>query len=219
VIYIGIIHPYQLIRKPIKILMQNDEEHYIQVEHQIFQPDCLIYTALDILLVDDSNYNNYKKDIHELIRFHHVKIIVLAQQKESINVLHAIQQNVYGVLLNQELGYDQLLSIIHRVYKGNKFISDSLTPEVIQGYYTFYQEKETSDKLEPQPPTHLLTKREIETLGFLAEGLSNPEIASAMRISEKTVKNNIANMFQKVHVNNRNKLVAVAIKNNWVSIG
>lgn len=61
-----------------------------------------------------------------------------------------------------------------------------------------------------------LRTRTLQAIANLS--FSNTEIASAMRISEKTVKNHIASMFQKVHVNNRNKLVAIAVRNNWISM-
>src|SRR5699024_7341211 len=106
----------------------------------------------------------------------------------------------------------------HKIQQDDKFMSRSLTPTILQDYYALLQGKPKTNRREPEPPTHLLTKREIETLGFLAEGMSNTEIASAMRISEKTVKNHVENMFQKNHVNNRKKLVAMAIQNHWIAV-
>src|SRR5699024_4034276 len=100
--------------------------------------------------------------------------------------------------LNHELEGVHLVEMIHKIQQDDKFMSRSLTPTILQDYYALLQGKPKTNRREPEPPTHLLTKREIETLGFLAEGMSNTEIASAMRISEKTVKNHVANMFQKI---------------------
>lgn len=64
----------------------------------------------------------------------------------------------------------------------------------------------------------LLTKREIEVLKLLAEGLFNKEIAYRLLISEKTVKNHVSNIFKKLDVSDRTQAAVYAIKNNIVSI-
>ena len=217
-IRIGLVHPYQLMRKSLKIVIQDEENFHMEVEHQSFQPQCSTYEEIDILLIDGHHYNQHQESIEDLIQLHHIKVILLVHHQEGVDSVQAIQLGVYGILMNSELDDVHLFEMIHSMQQGDKFVSRSLTPEVLQDYYALLQGKPNTTRLEPEPPTHVLTKREIETLGFLAEGMSNTEIASAMRISEKTVKNHIANMFQKVHVNNRNKLVAIAIRNNWIAM-
>jgi len=217
-IRIGLVHPYQLMRKSLKIIMQEEQNFHMEVEHQVFQPQHPAYEYIDILLIDGHHYNQHQESIDDLIQLHHVKVILLINQPEDVDSVQAIQLGVYGILLNSELDDVHLFEMIHSIQQGDKFISRSLTPAILQDYYALIQGEPNTNRREPEPPTHLLTKREIETLGFLAEGMSNTEIASAMRISEKTVKNHVANMFQKLHVNNRNKLVAMAIQNNWIAV-
>jgi RNA polymerase sigma factor (sigma-70 family) len=50
-----------------------------------------------------------------------------------------------------------------------------------------------------------LTKRELEILRLVAEGLTNEEIGKKIFISEKTVKTHLTNIFDKLKVNNRFK--------------
>ena len=50
-----------------------------------------------------------------------------------------------------------------------------------------------------------LTKREMEILRLVAEGLTNEEIGKKIFISEKTVKTHLTNIFDKLKVNNRFK--------------
>lgn len=69
-----------------------------------------------------------------------------------------------------------------------------------------------------QPEENVLTKREIEVLKLLAEGLFNKEIAYKLLISEKTVKNHVSNIFKKLDVSDRTQAAVYAIKNNIVSI-
>jgi DNA-binding NarL/FixJ family response regulator len=63
-----------------------------------------------------------------------------------------------------------------------------------------------------------LTRREIEVLKLLAEGLFNKEIAYTLDISEKTVKNHVSNIFKKINVSDRTQAAVYAIKNNLVDI-
>jgi len=217
-IHIGLVHPYQLIRESLKIVIQEEKNFYMEVEHQTFSPQHSAYEQMDVLLIDAHHYNQHQESIDDLIQLHHVKVILLVHHQEDVDSIQAIQLGVYGVLLNHELEGVHLVEMIHKIQQDDKFMSRSLTPTILQDYYALLQGKPKTNRREPEPPTHLLTKREIETLGFLAEGMSNTEIASAMRISEKTVKNHVANMFQKIHVNNRNKLVAMAIQNHWIAV-
>ncbi len=55
-----------------------------------------------------------------------------------------------------------------------------------------------------------LSEREREVFGKVAEGLSNPEISSALFISEKTVKNHITKIFEKLEVKTRSQAIVLA---------
>lgn len=59
-----------------------------------------------------------------------------------------------------------------------------------------------------------LTRREAETAEFIAKGLSNTEIASAMDISENTVKTHLANIYKKLGLNYRTELMSLLHKMN-----
>jgi Response regulator containing a CheY-like receiver domain and an HTH DNA-binding domain len=63
-----------------------------------------------------------------------------------------------------------------------------------------------------------LTSREREVLQLMAEGKSNRQIGEALFISEKTVKNHVSNIFQKLGVDDRTQAVVLAIKHGWVRI-
>ncbi|MCY7729478.1 two-component system response regulator DegU, partial [Bacillus safensis] len=67
-------------------------------------------------------------------------------------------------------------------------------------------------------PLHILTRRECEVLQMLADGKSNRGIGESLFFSEKTVKNHVSNILQKMNVNDRTQAVVVAIKNGWVEM-
>ena len=63
-----------------------------------------------------------------------------------------------------------------------------------------------------------LTPREMEVLKLIAAGLSNKEIAEALVLSEKTVKNHINNIFSKLHVYDRSQAILYAIRQGLVKV-
>lgn len=63
-----------------------------------------------------------------------------------------------------------------------------------------------------------LTKREMEVLIQVANGLFNKEIANTLNISERTVKNHLSSIFKKIEVSDRTQAAVFAIKNEIVSL-
>ena len=64
----------------------------------------------------------------------------------------------------------------------------------------------------------LLSVREMEILVLVARGLSNRQVASALRVSEATVKRHLANAFPKMAVSSRGEAVRKALFENWITI-
>jgi two-component system response regulator DegU len=63
-----------------------------------------------------------------------------------------------------------------------------------------------------------LTRREAEVLRLMAEGRSNKVIGEHLFISEKTVKNHVSSILQKMDVDDRTQAVINAIKFGWVTL-
>lgn len=66
------------------------------------------------------------------------------------------------------------------------------------------------------PGAEQLTDREREVLKLLSSGISNKEIATALRLSEGTVRNHVSNIFAKLGVNDRTKAVLCALQRGLV---
>ncbi len=63
-----------------------------------------------------------------------------------------------------------------------------------------------------------MTKRELEVLIQVANGMFNKEIANALNISERTVKNHLSNIFKKIDVSDRTQAAVFAIKNDIIKL-
>ena len=61
-----------------------------------------------------------------------------------------------------------------------------------------------------------LSSRELEVLRFLVKGLSNPEIAKKLLVSESTIKAHVSSILRKLSVKNRIEAVVFSVKNNLI---
>jgi DNA-binding NarL/FixJ family response regulator len=68
----------------------------------------------------------------------------------------------------------------------------------------------------PKMSSQMLTPREIEVLGMLAEGLSNKTIARRLTLSEHTVKFHISSLFSKLHVSSRTEAVILGARQGLI---
>lgn len=69
------------------------------------------------------------------------------------------------------------------------------------------------------PGASPLTTREIEILDCVAQGFSNREIAEALFLTEKTVKNHMTSVFRKLEVDDRVQALLAAVRRGWVTFG
>lgn len=136
------------------------------------------------------------------------KVLILTIHNEIEYLLKAVEIGVNGYILKDSES-DLLRRAIFAVYKGETYIQPNMIPllnEKLEG-----KEDMTSSE-------SLLTKREMEVLKLITEGLFNKEIAYNLSISEKTVKNHVSNIFRKISVSDRTQAAVYAIKNNIVEV-
>ncbi len=135
------------------------------------------------------------------------KVLILTIHNEVEYLLKAEELGVEGYVL-KDAESAVLKKAIYTVNSGEKYIDYSMIPIMNE---KLAQEREM---LEDEK----LTRREIEVLKLLAEGLFNKEIAYKLSISEKTVKNHVSNIFKKIGVFDRTQAAVYAIKNNIVEL-
>lgn len=148
------------------------------------------------------------------------KVIILSIHDDETYVSHALQSGAQGYLL-KEIDTESLLEAIRVVYDGGSYLHPKVTHNLVQEYRKLVQNqhsKSSIHEIEYRKPLHLLTRRECQVLQLLSEGQSNRMIAETLLISEKTVKNHVSNILQKMEVNDRTQAVVMAIKNGWVEV-
>ncbi len=131
------------------------------------------------------------------------KVVILTAFSEDENILNAAKGGAKGYVM-KGVSFTTLLQAIKTTHHGGLWI-DKETPsaeafeEIAQAQHGKVLSEENAE------PIKNLTKRELEILRLVAEGLTNEEIGKRIFISEKTVKTHLTNIFDKLKVNNRFK--------------
>ncbi len=211
IIRIVIADDHKMIREGLKQLLELDGD--IQVVGEASDGEqCIqkvIETNPDVLLLDiNMPTMNGLQTLQELRRNNNKqKVLMLTIHNEIEYLLRAVEIGVNGYILKDSES-SVLKKAIYTIYQGETYIEPSLTPEL----------KERMQRSSSSSNTEILTRREIDVLKLLAEGLFNKEIAYRLSISEKTVKNHVSNIFKKISVSDRTQAAVYAIKNNFVNM-
>ena len=137
-----------------------------------------------------------------------VKVLILTVHNEVDYLVKAVDIGVDGYIV-QDSESAELKKAIFTLANGENYIQPSLIPSLNSRLISRDTDKE---KLES------LTKRELEVLIHIANGMFNKEIATSLDISERTVKNHISNIFKKIEVNDRTQAAVFAIKNDLIKL-
>lgn len=177
----------------------------------------------DVVIMDINMPNvNGVEATRQLIEKHpESKVIILSIHDDENYVTHALKTGASGYLL-KEMDADALVEAVKVVAEGGSYLHPKVTHNLVNEYRRLATVSTGGGSSYAQPelrrPLHLLTRRECEVLQLLADGKSNRGIGEALYISEKTVKNHVSNILQKMNVNDRTQAVVVAIKNGWVEV-
>ncbi len=177
----------------------------------------------DVVLMDINmpQVNGVQATAELIGQYPDLKVIILSIHDDENYVTHALKTGAQGYLL-KEMDSDALIDAIKVVSEGGSYLHPKVTHNLVKEYRRLADEgtggAQAENTIEYRKPLHLLTRRECEVLQLLADGKSNRGVAEALFISEKTVKNHVSNILQKMNVNDRTQAVVTAIKNGWVEV-
>lgn len=143
------------------------------------------------------------------IKEKHPEIIVLmlTSFSDRDHVVPAIEAGAAGYQL-KDIEPDELVESLRSLMRGENTLHPKASSELLKGPSV------------PAPHTiNLLTPREKEVLAELTKGKSNREIASALFVTEKTVKTHISNFFVKLEVQDRTQAALYAVKHGLTDAG
>ena len=209
---IMIVDDFALIRDGLKNLLELDGSMKVISEAQD-GIDCLnkLNEKLpDILLLDINMPNKNGLEVLQEIRNNEItiKVMILTMHNEIDYLLRAIEIGADGYA-SKNIKFEELKEAIDLILHGENFIQKELLPLLNS---KIEKKNEELDKIKS------LTKRELEVLKNIAFGNSNREIATSLKISERTVKNHIFNIFKKIAVTDRTQAAVFAIRNDLISL-
>jgi DNA-binding NarL/FixJ family response regulator len=139
-----------------------------------------------------------------------LKILVLSTFGDEVHYFNIIQAGAKGFILKTS-GIQELQSAITDVLAGNSYFSNELLRRVIANISDPAKALASNDVTDSQ-----FTKRELEVLQLVTNGLSNDEIAEKLHISVTTVKGHRSNLLMKSGSKNTAGLIMYGIKNNII---
>jgi DNA-binding NarL/FixJ family response regulator len=138
------------------------------------------------------------------------KTIMLTASITDQEIVEALQCGARGIVL-KEASSQHLFKAIRCVCKGEYWVTRDSIGNLVQALNANGSSKSDSA---PQPKNFRMTPRELEIVGLVVQGYTNPEIAERCSISEQTVKHHITNIFDKLGVYNRVELALFAVNHN-----
>lgn len=133
-----------------------------------------------------------------------IRILILTLYAEDF-VKQAIEAGASGYLL-KDSDVSQIVTAIFQVHDGFCPIAPSLTRELVVEFAQISRSGRTS----------LLTKRQTEILGLIADGLNSKEISTQLYVSISTVKREIRQILTKLKVSDRAQAVSEGMKRNLI---
>ncbi len=135
-----------------------------------------------------------------------IKVLILSTFDADSYVLQALRAGASGYVLKDSQP-DAIVSSILAVINGERVMANAVANRVLDMLTGATSPKEFYDGL---------TAREVEILKLLAAGQANKQIARRLNISEKTVRNHVSHMYEKLQIYDRSQAVLYAVRKGLI---
>ncbi|MBL8116535.1 MAG: response regulator transcription factor [Anaerolineae bacterium] len=205
-----LVDDHEVVRMGLRMLLEQAPDVTIAAEAgsgdeairlcSLHQPDVVI---MDIRMPPGSSGIDACRTIVE--RWPKTQVIMLTSFANDELIADAIQAGAVGYVLKQG-GTGELVRALDAVRQGAALLDPGVTRRVLA-----MMRQQGENKPDPFKG---LTERELDVLRLLAEGKSNAEIAQALVLSDKTVRNHISVILDKLHVSNRVEAATYAVEHD-----
>jgi len=200
-----------LIRRGMKALLKSDGELLVVGEAEHGERAIALVASLqpDVVLMDVRmpvmDGVAATKAIYQ--QFPTTKVLILTTFEDEALVAQALRVGAVGYLL-KDTPFEDLTQAIRLVHKGYTQIAPGLAHKIMA------QTVVSQSLPAASPPLDLatLTPREREILDLIAQGASNREIAQALFIAEKTVRNHVTNILSRLGLRDRTQAAIIALQ-------
>lgn len=140
-----------------------------------------------------------------------IGVIILTMYRQDQYVFEAIKAGARAYLL-KDADSEELVRAIRAVADGEALLGPSIAGKMIEEFKRLQEDTLLAEGLTP------LTEREQDILRLVAQGHENQEIADQLHLSEKTIRNRLSVVFEKLHVNNRTQAALYALRQGLASL-
>jgi DNA-binding NarL/FixJ family response regulator len=137
-----------------------------------------------------------------------VHVLVLTTLEADSYVIDALRAGASGYTV-KDAEPEAIIASLLAVRAGERVMSSAIAQRVLSMI---------SGDITPKDFYDGLTAREIEVLKMIASGSANKQIAYRLAISEKTVRNHVSNMYEKLHIYDRSQAVLYAARKGLIQI-
>lgn len=163
--------------------------------YRVYQPDVLL---MDIRMKEKSGLDASAEILKE---FPDARILLLTTFSDDEYIVKALKLGAKGYLLKQD--YASILPALEAVCSGQTVFDTEIMsriPELIHSGSSFHYED------------YDISRRELEIIRLIADGLSNKEIASQLFLSEGTVRNYLSSILDKLQLRDRTQVAVFYYK-------
>lgn len=132
-----------------------------------------------------------------------IRVVMLTMHADQEVLASAIRAGASGYLV-KDCSTDEIASAVRMAFSGETALSPQLAASMLEEVRRMEQPAAEEDRV--------VTRREEEVLQLIADGCSTPEVAERLYISQKTVKNHLASIYQKLDARDRTQAVLQAVR-------
>ena len=191
-----------------------DEDSRIEVVGQATDGADAVKQALkvkpDVVLMDLKmpNMDGIEATRQIVAQLPETKVLMLTTFEADNHVIQALKAGARGYVLKDSPAAAIVSSIV-AVVSGESVMAGAVANRVLEMLTGASTPKEFYDGL---------TAREVEILKLMATGMANKQIAFRLKISEKTVRNHVSNMYEKLGIYDRSQAVLYAVRKGLVEV-
>jgi two-component system, NarL family, response regulator DegU len=138
-----------------------------------------------------------------------IKVVMLTMHADQEVLTSAIRAGANGYLV-KDCSTEEIASAVRMAVSGETALSPQLAASMLDEVRRLDRPSSDEDRI--------VTRREEEVLQLIADGCSTPEVAEKLYISQKTVKNHLASIYQKLDARDRTQAVLQAVRMGIVSL-
>jgi len=138
-----------------------------------------------------------------------IKIVMLTMHADQEVLTSAIRAGASGYLV-KDCSTEEIASAVRMAVSGETALSPQLAASMLDEVRRLDRPNADEERI--------VTRREEEVLQLIADGCSTPEVAEKLYISQKTVKNHLASIYQKLDARDRTQAVLQAVRMGIVSL-